>query len=65
MKRQNYGPYLGKLVFQLPGDVTLAYDLRLGPQYSSISLGPEKLLEIVIFSETEKLKETMVAPEVE
>ena len=29
MKRQNYGPRLGKLVFQLPGVVTLAYDLRL------------------------------------
>jgi hypothetical protein len=29
MKRQDYGPRLGKLVHQLPGDVTLAYDLRL------------------------------------
>jgi len=29
MKRQNYGPRLGKLVFQLPRDVTLAYYLRL------------------------------------
>ena len=29
MKRQNYGTRLGKLVVQLPGDVTLAYDLRL------------------------------------
>ena len=29
MKRQNYGPRLGKLVFQLPGDVTSAYYLCL------------------------------------
>ena len=29
MKRQNYGPHLGKLVHQLPGNVTLAYDLCL------------------------------------
>ena len=29
MKRQNYGPRLGKLVFQLPRDVTLAYYLCL------------------------------------
>ena len=29
MKRQNYGPRLGKLVVQLPRGVTLAYDLRL------------------------------------
>jgi hypothetical protein len=29
MKRQDYGPRLGKLVHQLPGVVTLAYDLRL------------------------------------
>ena len=29
MKRQNCGPRLGKLVFQLPEDVTLAYDLIL------------------------------------
>ena len=40
MKRQNYGPRLGKLVFQLPGGVTLAYDLRLTrtiPRYKDIS----------------------------
>ena len=47
MKRQNYGPRLGKLVFQLPGNVTLAYYLRLGLQNSSGSLGPEKLVKIV------------------
>jgi hypothetical protein len=29
MKRQDYGLSLGKLVHQLPRDVTLAYDLRL------------------------------------
>ena len=29
MKRENYGPRLGKLVFQLPGDVTSAYYLHL------------------------------------
>ena len=29
MKRQNCGPRLGKLVFQLPVDVTLAYYLHL------------------------------------
>ena len=28
MKRQDYGPRLGKLVHQLPGVVTFAYDLR-------------------------------------
>jgi hypothetical protein len=29
MKRQNScGPYLGKLVHQLPGVITFAYDLR-------------------------------------
>ena len=28
MKHQNYGPRLGKLVHQLPRDVTLAYDIR-------------------------------------
>ena len=33
MKQQNYGPRFGKLVHQLPGDVTLAYDLRLCTQY--------------------------------
>ena len=104
MKRQNYGPRLGKLVFQLPRDVTLAYYLRLthmvhhykdlsddynffhkypfrnrmiffggampkkhrlGPQNSSRSLGPEKLLKIVSCAETEKMKEAMVGPQVE
>jgi hypothetical protein len=31
MKRQkSCGPHLGKLVHQLPGVVTFAYDLRLG-----------------------------------
>jgi len=29
MKRQNYGPHWGKLVHQLPGVVTWAYDLCL------------------------------------
>ena len=29
MKRQNYGPRLGKFVHQLPGDIALAYDLGL------------------------------------
>ena len=29
MKCQNCGPYVGKLVHQLPGVVALAYDLRL------------------------------------
>ena len=28
MKFQNCGPYLGKLVYQIPGVITLAYDLR-------------------------------------
>ena len=65
MKRQNYGPRLGKLVFQLPEDVTLAYDLRLGPQNGSVSSRPEKLLKIVSCAETEKLKEKMVWPQVE
>ena len=62
MKHQNYGPRLGKLVFQLLGDVTSAYDLHLGPQNGSRSSGPEKLLKIVSCVETEKLKETMVGP---
>ena len=79
MKRQNYGPRLGKLVFQLSGDVTLAYDLRLtrsialgfpkkcclGPQNGFGSSGPEKLLKIVSCAENEKMKETMVGPQVE
>jgi len=29
MKHQNYWPHLGKMVHQLRGGVTLAYDLRL------------------------------------
>ena len=29
MKHRNYGPCLGKLVHQLPRDITLAYDLHL------------------------------------
>ena len=49
MKRQNYGARLGKLVFQLPKDVTLAYYLRLGPQNGSRSSGLEKLVKIVSF----------------
>ena len=47
MKHQNCGPRLGKLVFQLPGDVTSAYYLCLGLQNGSGSLEPEKLLKIV------------------
>ena len=65
MKCQKYGPHLVKLVFQLPEDVTSAYDLRLGPQNSSRSSGPEKMLKIVSCFETEKLKETLVGPQVE
>ena len=102
MKHQNYGPCLGKLVFQIPRGVTLAYDLclirtiprykylsedykfqvsnispwthvalcfpkksRLGPQNDFGSSGPEKMLKIVSCAETEKLKETMVGPQVE
>ena len=38
---------------------------HLGPQNSSGSSGPEKLLKIVSCAETEKLKETMVGPQVE
>ena len=41
---------------------------RLGPQNGSRSPGSEKMLKIVncaIFKETEKLKETMVGPQVE
>ena len=59
MKHQKYGPCLGKLVFQLPGDTTLAYYLHLGPQNGSGSLGPEKLRKIVSYAtvkETEKRK---------
>ena len=33
---------------------------HLGSQNGSGSSGPEKLLKIVIYAETEKLKETMV-----
>ena len=29
MKQQNCGPHLGKLVYQIPGVVNLAYDLSL------------------------------------
>ena len=38
---------------------------RLGPQNGSGSLGPEKLLKIVSYVETEKMKETMVGAQVE
>ena len=38
---------------------------HLGLQNGSGSLGPEKLLKIVSCAETEKLKETMVGPQVE
>ena len=38
---------------------------RLGPQNGSGSSGPEKLLKIVSYAETEKLKETMVGAQVE
>ena len=38
---------------------------RLGPQNGSGSSGPEKLLKIVNCAETEKMKETMVEPQVE
>ena len=38
---------------------------RLGPQNGYRSSGLEKLLKIVICAETEKLKETMVQPQVE
>ena len=38
---------------------------RLGPQNGSGILGPEKLLKIVSCAETEKMKETMVGPQVE
>ena len=37
----------------------------LGPQNGSGSSGPEKLLKIVSYAETEKLKETMVGAQVE
>ena len=38
---------------------------RLGPQNGSGSSGPKKLLKIVSYAETEKLKETMVGGQVE
>ena len=38
---------------------------RLGPQNGSGSSGPEKLLKIVSYAKTEKLKETMVGAQVE
>ena len=38
---------------------------RLGPQNSFESLGPEKLQKIVSCTETKRLKETMVGPQVE
>ena len=38
---------------------------RLGPQNGSGSSGPKKLLKIVSYAETEKLKEAMVGPLVE
>ena len=38
---------------------------HLGPQNGSESSGPEKLLKIVSRAETEKLKETMVGPQLE
>ena len=54
MKHQKYGPCLGKLVFQLPNDVTLAYYLRLELQNSYESSGPKKLLKIVSCEKTER-----------
>ena len=38
---------------------------RLGPQNSSGSSRPEKLLKILSHAETEKLKKKMVGPQVE
>ena len=38
---------------------------RLGPQNGSGSSGPEKLLKIVSYAETKKLKEKMVGAQVE
>jgi hypothetical protein len=38
---------------------------HLGPQNSSKSLGPEKLLKIVNCAKTKKLKEAMVGVQVE
>ena len=38
---------------------------RLGPQNSSGSSGPEKLLKIVSYAKTEKLKELMLRVQME
>ena len=38
---------------------------RLGPQNGSKNSGPKKLLKVVSCVKTEKLKETMVGPQVE
>ena len=54
MKHQNYGPRLGKLVFHLPRDITLAYYLRLGLRNGFGSLGLEKLLKIVSCEKIER-----------
>ena len=65
MKRQNYGPRLGKLLFQLLKDITLAYYLRLGLQNGSRSSRTEKMVKIVGCAETEKMKEPMVGIKME
>ena len=44
---------------------TIPKKRRLGPQNGSGNSGPEKLLKIVSYAETEKLKETMVGAQVE
>ena len=44
---------------------TMPRKRRLGPQNGSGSSGPEKLLKIVSYAKTEKLKETMVGAQVE
>ena len=54
MKRQNYGPCLGKLAFQIPEDVTSAYHLRLWLENNSEISGPEKLLKIVSCEKNER-----------
>ena len=38
---------------------------HLGPQNGSGSSGPKKLLKIVSYAETEKMKETLVGAQVE
>ena len=38
---------------------------RLGPQNGSGSSGPKKLLKIVSYAESEKVKDTMVGAQVE